>query len=44
MCCYCLKRFSIDDLSVDKDGKKQDVCVTCWETEKEQLKKKGVLR
>lgn len=33
MCCLCFDRFSVEDLSEDEDGHKQDVCWTCYEKE-----------
>jgi hypothetical protein len=30
MCCLCFEIFDVSVCAVDKDGKKIDVCATCW--------------
>lgn len=29
MCCLCFSRFSVEELSTDEEGCKQDVCIAC---------------
>jgi len=34
MCCICFKRVRQEDLNTTTDGKKEDVCLKCAETER----------
>ena len=31
MCCICFSRFALDELHIDVDGSKVDVCIPCEE-------------
>lgn len=35
MCCLCFGRFTVEELSETVDGDKQDVCVPCYEAERD---------
>jgi len=34
MCCICYSRFELEQLHVDEDGQRSDVCIPCAEHEK----------
>ncbi len=34
MCCLCFSRVPQDQIHVLPDGKKEDVCLECWDKEK----------
>jgi hypothetical protein len=40
MCCMCFDRFAIEQLAVDVDGQRVDVCWPCWEHDQERLRQK----
>lgn len=40
-CCLCFKSLTPDECSRDDDGIAQDVCVPCWEEEKQAEREAG---
>ena len=39
MCCLCFSRFELEELNIDDDGRREDVCVPCARREREVMRR-----
>ena len=42
MCCLCFEAFPLEELHMDEDGQREDVCIPCWEAEDKIMRERGL--
>ena len=42
-CCLCYKDLTLEECNVTRDGKREDVCVSCAKREQEEMIKRGLI-